>query len=382
VREAVGGESQSSTGTGTGISTPQGSLSDTASELTGEMGGETGGETKTVPETQDLSTVVANELNIPVTELDREEGAEIISTTIGAISVEFPESIGKVSRDFTIPIRVKNPSPNPVYLETQAVLVEGIDRIRKKSFKEIPPRSESVLELYVGLPETYQNGAMTLRIEPQFAGSIRINPPSALIRAELVNGTASSWFFRLLPLVLLIGGILLAAIFAILIIFVLRRLQKNPGQAMAEAIQPPREEAGRLSVPAKIKIAETARTVQAAGSAPPGKTVQPVLQDNSVSALTAKPAPSPVPSIEEPSIAIRRANGRIMLSLFVQDQNMAIGKRNVHLMKAGHRLTVGGHNSDFLIFLVPVPHRIADVHLTGTARLIPRRSRILPDTGV
>jgi len=351
--------------------------------------------TESAKETQDVSTIVAQELNVPVTELNPEQGSEIISTAIGAISVDFPISVGKVTRDFSIPIRVKNPSPHSVYLETQAILVDGVDRLKKKSFKELLPRSDSEFNLYISLPESYQPGTITLNIEPQFTGSIRINPPSASIRADIVNNTISSWLLKLLPLLLLAGGILLAAILAGVIIIVLRRLQNNPGIVMAEAMQRTQERpaiadsAGRLSPENKTGrsvhtntstadlMAEFAKEKKDSVKIPAISPVFATLQEDGTSSLPARPSLS-----VEPNLSIRQATGRIMLNLFVQDQNTAIGKRNVHLMKAGHRLTVGGHNSDFLIFLVPIPHRIADVHFDGEQlTLIPKRPEFFPETG-
>ncbi len=391
---------------------------------------------------QDVSPIVAQELNIPVTDLNPEQGSEIISTTIGAVSAEFPESIGKVTREFSIPIKVKNPSPNSVYLETQAILVEGVDRLSKKSFKEILPRSEATLYLYITLPESYKAGAITLKIEPQFTGSMRINPPIAFIRADIVENTFSSWLLKLVPLLLLIGGILLAGILAVIIIVVLRRLQKNPGLAMAEAIHTSKEEPSSISTSGQLKVAEkrepgirqteklavsrnhdlnqpvplqkdtstaelmaefakkkvaekqqgpnlplqntqVASSVQSESYTRSGtRKTTPIpafsaFRDDSNEGITAKPSLS-----IEPQLAIHRSTGRIMLNLFVQDQNTAIGKRNVHLMKAGHRLTLGGHNSDFLIFLVPIPHRIADVHFDGEElTLLPKRPEFFPDNG-
>lgn len=343
----------------------------------------------------DVSDVVAQELNVPVTELNLDQGAEIISTTVGAISVSFPNSVGKVTRDFTIPITVKNPSPNSVYLETQAILVEGIDRLRKKSFKEILPRSETVFNLYVGLPETYQTGAVTLKIEPLFTGSIRINPPSAFIRADIVQNTMSSFFIKLVPLLLLAGGILLAALMAVFIILVLRRLQKNPSLAMAEAIQTVNEKAAETRSTGQVQretetmqpqqntqstadlMAEFAKKKAAEKQQGPSLPVFTRSQEESGMGLSTKPS-----VVIDGQFAIRRPTGRIMLNLFVQDQNTAIGKRNVHLMKAGHRLTLGGRNSDFLIFLVPIPHRIGDVYFDGEQlTLVPKRPEFFPETG-
>lgn len=356
-------------------------------------------------QSNDVSSVVANELNIPVTDLDSQHSTEIISTTIGAIAVEFPSTLGKTTRNITIPLTVKNPSPNSVYLETQAVLVDGIDRLDKKSFKEIQPRSEATLNLNILLPESYQPGAMTLRIEPRFAGSIRINPESALVRLDLVNGGITSWILTLIPLLLLIGGIILAALLALFIILFLRKLHNNPSSAMSEAVRINQEERAKKDTNETDIMAEFAKIKEEEKQKGPGlppknavfaeKTSQRE-STQKIKPLRSTPTPIP-PSLQadtvittgvkpsmalEPSIAVRRTNGRIMLSLFVQDQNTAIGKRNVHLMKAGHRLTVGGHNSDFLIFLVPLPHRIADIHFDGEQLiLIPRRPEFFPDTG-
>lgn len=54
-----------------------------------------------------------------------------------------------------------------------------------------------------------------------------------------------------------------------------------------------------------------------------------------------------------------------MYELQVRYQTRMIGKRNVHVMKAGSKLSLGGGNSAFLVFLVKFPHRIADVRFDG-----------------
>jgi len=80
---------------------------------------------------------------------------------------------------------------------------------------------------------------------------------------------------------------------------------------------------------------------------------------------------------------IKKSDARIMLSLHVDDQNTAVGRRNIHLLKAGQVLTLGGGRSDFLIFLVRIPHRIADVRFDGErCILIPRRPDLFIETGM
>lgn len=55
-----------------------------------------------------------------------------------------------------------------------------------------------------------------------------------------------------------------------------------------------------------------------------------------------------------------------MTELFVYNQNTSIGKRNIHVMRPGARLSIGGSKSDdFLIFLVPFPANLAQVQYDG-----------------
>lgn len=58
---------------------------------------------------------------------------------------------------------------------------------------------------------------------------------------------------------------------------------------------------------------------------------------------------------------------RILLELHVNRQNPHIGKRNIHIMKAGSRLSIGGGHSSFLVFLVPFPSKIAEIRYDGVS---------------
>jgi len=63
-------------------------------------------------------------------------------------------------------------------------------------------------------------------------------------------------------------------------------------------------------------------------------------------------------------IEVRRS-GNAMFEIAVDNQNPHIGRRNVHVMKAGSRLSVGGGHSPFLVFLVKFPPRIAELRFDG-----------------
>ena len=65
------------------------------------------------------------------------------------------------------------------------------------------------------------------------------------------------------------------------------------------------------------------------------------------------------------TIEIKR-NQSGMTEIYVLNQNRNIGRRNIHIMKPGTSLTLGGGKTDnFLIFLVPFPARLAQVRYDG-----------------
>jgi hypothetical protein len=93
------------------------------------------------------------------------------------------------------------------------------------------------------------------------------------------------------------------------------------------------------------------------------------------------PKPKPMPK-DKPDQNLDFDNGPPMLSLWVEDQNTAIGRRNIHAVKSGYTFTVGGGKSDFLVFLVPIPPHIADVIFDGRqCTFIPRKPQYFPDIG-
>ena len=80
--------------------------------------------------------------------------------------------------------------------------------------------------------------------------------------------------------------------------------------------------------------------------------------------------------------AVINPSGPLLLNLFVEDQNTAIGKRNIHSLKSGYSLSVGGGKSDFLIFLVQVPANIGEIRRDGSkCSFIPKKPKYFPDLG-
>ncbi len=397
---------------------------------------------------------VTEVLGAPVIEWDGTETksqGEALATALGSISVVFPEDLGQIPRRTTIKITVKNPSPNPVLMETIAIMVNGVDRMERRAFKKLPPRSQDTIKLNIELPKDMTDGATEFEIRPIFAGSIRTAPEAAVIKADIVSSSLLDGFVNLVPVLLIALAVAGAAFIAFLIIVLAGRLHASPKRAMATAAgtsdnirkerkeaEPTRApviavvglaavpEARPTSIPAVGRAIGTAPSAaiaatavgHAAGVGPAGglavgpaataanaasrqsaaesqKSIvsqrmlsettsanvqKKLLPTRAVAAATV--APTAYEPLKVPYI-VKKTDARIMLSLHVDDQNTAIGRRNIHLLKAGHVLTLGGGRSDFLVFLVRMPHRIADIRFDGErCILIPRRPDLFIDTGM
>jgi len=73
--------------------------------------------------------------------------------------------------------------------------------------------------------------------------------------------------------------------------------------------------------------------------------------------------------------------GPLLLNLFVKDQSKSIGRRNIHSLKSGYSLSIGGGpQDDFLIFLVPMPSGIGEIKRNGSQlTFVPKKPKYFPD---
>ena len=75
-----------------------------------------------------------------------------------------------------------------------------------------------------------------------------------------------------------------------------------------------------------------------------------------------------------------RESNQHLLLMRVSFQNPNIGLRNVHPVAPKSSKTVGGRGSNFLIYYVPVPRRIGEIHNDGSKYIfVPKRTRYFPD---
>jgi hypothetical protein len=163
-----------------------------------------------------------------------------------------------------------------------------------------------------------------------------------------------------IPFPLLIGlGIALLSIFGIVVVYAAtRKLHRSPNKTMAYV-------AGRTISRSSEGLA---RSMTAE------KPKEKAGRKNGAAVLM-----GPAGTFREAGEGGRGSTG-LLLSLFVEDQNTNIGRRNTHVLKAGNIYTVGGGNSDYLIFLVSLPSHIGEVQFDGKeCSVVPKKPEYFPD---
>jgi|GEM_PF-519489 len=92
-------------------------------------------------------------------------------------------------------------------------------------------------------------------------------------------------------------------------------------------------------------------------------------------------APRPAEDAAAPAYQDRvLKQGTVQVELRVEGQNSHIGTRNIQTIHAGSARSVGGGRSDFLIFLMPVPRRSAEIHFDGEkCTFVPLKPDLFPE---
>ena len=197
-------------------------------------------------------------------------------------------------------------------------------------------------------------------LTPEKTETGKTPPPPPVVKAKFpaadVNWEGQS-------LVIIIGLVLIGLILLILIIFFIsKELQGKPNRVMAQAASPDRSGASK-----EAPFTDHSKELASFAASQPKQRTSPYADR--------RPAAAIVPPTEDNS-------GPMMMNLFVEDQNTLIGKRNIHSIKSGVSFTLGGGNSDYLIFLVPVPPEIGIIQREGNRyNFIPKKPQYFPDLG-
>ena len=385
------------------------SLDDTI--LADTSAGHPDGETR---EYLDVSSEFTEQMDIRPSEFIGEDvPVDFVDSVFSLPEVEFPQDIGKKGHYFVLPLKVTNVSDQTVHLELTGVVHDSINVLDSTEFLRLKPGKKGTLRAHIQLPETLPLGKQSVPLSLRFSGNVRTVPQSAYVTLELVSFSIRQSLHRGGPVAYALILVLFAVLIVALVLFLIARRTSGPAAAALrtagtrDAESSGMENAAFASGENRDKniayttgenrdknIAYTTgenrdKNLAYTTGENRDKNISFELEhDNSTATLAAQAselekarrerysilsgaAPVHAARLEHrqgaragEAIAVREDRS-IMLNLFVTNQNTAIGRRNVHRMKAGSRLSLGGGASAFLVFLVHFPSRIAEVRFDG-----------------
>ena len=360
----------------------------------------------------DVSQTFTENLGIEPSGLPEEGGVEFNDTTFPIPQIVFPERIETSSNTAELPLTIINEAAESAEIQLKSLSIGSDGKIQKQQLENIivriPPEGKSELTIRIALPDS-------LRREGQHRTDIRLDlaqQDKTFSQAAVILLTIKPTFIQSLLRGNLLWILLAALVFILillLIIFVLRRRasepvkyaarmvgqqsdlrqQSNPTQQtdfnrnQREALTASQTKYYPEQLANRTDPRDTLNTFSSQTAAATAVTkTETAAQFDHLAQERSRAAEGRFALLNSAEGHLNRRpglnhgyySGRVstkpsqsgMTELFVYNQTTLIGKRNIHVMKAGTRLSIGGSKSDdFLIFLVPFPANLAQVQYDG-----------------
>lgn len=360
----------------------------------------------------DVSQTFTENLGIEPSGLPEEGGVEFNDTTFPIPQIVFPERIETSSNTAELPLTIINEAAEPAEIQLKSLSIGSDGKIQKQQLENIivriPPEGKSELTIRIALPDS-------LRREGQHRTDIRLDlaqQDKTFSQAAVILLTIKPTFIQSLLRGNLLWILLAALVFILillLIIFVLRRRASEPVKYAARMVGQQSDLRQQSNPTQQTDFNRNQREAltasqtkyypeQLANRTDPRDTLNTFSSQTAAATVVTKTETAAqfdhlaqersraaegcfalLNSAEghlnrRPGLNHGYYSGRVstkpsqsgMTELFVYNQTTLIGKRNIHVMKAGTRLSIGGSKSDdFLIFLVPFPANLAQVQYDG-----------------
>lgn len=357
---------------------------------------------------------LAEGLRVKAVTFNPSDPEQVARDSLSLPDASYPGYLGKKAESFSFPVQIRNSSSSGIRLELRQVLASDQDILDKPSFLALSPGATGSLKVRVTLPRELKNGLIDLPIKLIFADAQRVSPSGTTLSLTLSRNPLNAFFQRSLTVILFI--VILLAILA-LVAFILWTIAGMSSMSRASVVKTAKGATHESSVHATQQNAPPANRAYAGATTSSGSVPnigaqqkssihtraavkddklldvsgKEVLSDGYVIPIRLKekvviskePSKAKVEAERRRAERLAEADARrreanlsaslrtikdasTQLQMIVAEQNPAIGLRNVHHMKAGAQLHVGGsHLADFLVFVVRVPSKIATVHWDG-----------------
>jgi hypothetical protein len=326
-------------------------------------------------------------------------------------TLEIDSELGERPYEFDLPLRFSNKGIEGAELLLGGIMLGERNVLARELSIRLEPGQAKTVNARIDLPESVPAGRNKLSLRFVFSGEDRASPQEHDVNLELVRGQGASGPSTFLLAALALGAF---ALLAFTIIAVARLLKDRGGKAVKLVAK--REAEGefrseRAGSPHAAHRQGGKPVVAAHGGGEGGRdrpaadaellrslAVSQGMDDGSLlsaysastkGASTISPAPEPqrqavrAPSAADVEAALSgiKAHGEpVRVEFIVESQNPAIGLRNVSWMRPGQRRSIGGGSSDFLVYLVAMPPRIATIAYDGEGFVLaPARPELFPE---
>lgn len=425
------------TGEGTPGTTrsPGSSSSETIITTLPATGGEDYEALSDAPGTGDYLTDIATALGTGISTFDPDNADSTIASMVDIVQVTYPEKVKTRGRAFKIRLGIENPSIRQIPIEFERLLLtDGSNILTSKVVAVLPAGKSIQLECTVKLPDSVPEGVSSLVVEPRLANDVRVSPAKGTIAVDLRISAFAALFRHTTSLFIFMMILISALAILILVIRYIRTVHRRAEEPVLQAFMGSSENraehvgarSSNLGRPASLIIggssspklsslvssasdheAQNAALLASAAavvSTPLSEKRSQALLGSASSTLAREDrsklldqwSPGDRARYELPlktTITKESGNaaayayqpkvtkpGTLRVELRVRNQNPFIGSRNIKTLHAGRHKTIGGKSSDFLVFLLPLPRRIADIHYDGqTITIVPVKPVYFPD---
>lgn len=360
----------------------------------------------------DVSQAFTDNLGIEPSDLPEEGEIAFNDTTLPIPRIIFPEQIVTSGSVAELSLTIVNESEELAEVQFQSLSIGADGKIQKQqldnSIVRIQPEGKSELTLRVILPDA-------LRKAGRYRTDIRLDMvqhDKTFSQAAAVLLTVEATFLQSLfggNMVWILITALIVILIVLLLIFILRRRASEPVTYAARVVGQQQELTKQSTTTYQTDYNRDQRAAltaseqkyypeQLANKTDPRDTLNTFSSQTAAAAAATKTetasqfnylAQAQSRNMEgrfallnsaegylghRSGLSLTHYSGRVstkpsqsgMTELFVYNQSTSIGKRNIHVMKQGTRLSIGGSkNDDFLIFLVPFPANLAQVQYDG-----------------
>lgn len=355
-------------------------------------------------EENNLFAPMAETLGVDVIKYENGNGSEIGHAATGAPSLEFPADLGRVSSRFTVPFTVRNFRSDSILVELEEIRSRGTNILEEPVQLRVGGESSSRLNAKVDL-KGYEAGDYLLAIDLVFGDDLRIYPRQGEISFEL-REAGYGWLKYLL-----IGIVIAVALYLLIfhtIVPLRRHIETSADSRSYLALESRREDeasdasstrlrkaydeeprSGGDLAPLESSSSSAAKSgkvpLEAVGGTRPGGKVPLMRMEGAAAPSGSGRGKIPLSQISSSRLAgyhslqSGRTLGNRPIEFRLAGQNPFNGGRNIRWIGKTTR-TVGGGSSFFLIFLIKVPERIAEISFTEKGlRFEPVRPEFFPD---